>query len=300
MTFSQLEIFVLVAELKGFTSAASRLSITQSAVSHAIKALESELGVELINRHQSTLELTAIGEQLLLRARAILGLTETMRQEASDARGMKRGTLRIGSFGPTSSVKLLPLILDAYRKEYPGIEVHVDEGRDREVVQWLQDRRIDVGFAVLPDERFDTFALAEDQMVALVPAAHPLAAKADISLKELAPGPFIMTEAGSAQLVGNLFNAAKLIPNTRYRSTQLISTLSLVERGDGVTILAEQALPCVTGETGYVKRPLRPRVKRIIGLAVLDERQVSPAAQAFIKIALRLKRQGVLKQTESG
>ncbi|GGM20841.1 LysR family transcriptional regulator [Pseudomonas asuensis] len=297
MTFTQLEIFVRVAELKGFTSAASRLSITQSAVSHAIKALEAELGVELINRHQSTLELTAVGERLVLRARSILGLAETMRQEAGDARGMKRGTLRIGSFGPTSSVKLLPLILDAYRQAYPGIEVHIDEGRDREVVQWLQDRRIDVGFVVLPDERFDTFPIAEDQMVALVPIHHALASKADVTLKELCPDPFIMTEAGSAHLVAHMFNAAKLVPNTRYHSTQLLSTLAMVERGDGVTILAELALPAERGKVGYVKKPLRPRVKRSVGLALLDERQASPATQAFIKIALKLKRQGLLRFT---
>ena len=61
MTFTQLEIFVLVAELRGFTAAAMRLSISQSAVSHAIKALEQEMGVGLIQRHQAAIELTDIG-----------------------------------------------------------------------------------------------------------------------------------------------------------------------------------------------------------------------------------------------
>ena len=100
MTLTQLEIFSLVAELQGFTSAATRLGITQSAVSHAIKSLEQELQVDLFRRHQAQVELTDIGTQLLLRARAMLGLAATLAQEAADARGMKRGTLRIGSFGP--------------------------------------------------------------------------------------------------------------------------------------------------------------------------------------------------------
>ncbi|MCE6984006.1 LysR family transcriptional regulator, partial [Pseudomonas frederiksbergensis] len=85
---------------------------------------------------QGRIELTDIGSRLLQRAQAMLGLAETMRQEALDARGMKQGTLRIGSFGPTASVRLLPAILKAYRQAYPGIEVHVDEGPDRQVLQW--------------------------------------------------------------------------------------------------------------------------------------------------------------------
>ncbi|WP_241495008.1 helix-turn-helix domain-containing protein, partial [Pseudomonas mediterranea] len=63
MTLTQLEIFSLVAELRGFTAAATRLGISQSAVSHAIKSLEQELGVELLRRHQSVVELSDIGQQ---------------------------------------------------------------------------------------------------------------------------------------------------------------------------------------------------------------------------------------------
>lgn len=290
MTLTQLEIFSQVAELRGFTLAAHQLGISQSAVSHAMKLLEQELGVELLRRHQSQVELSDIGEQLLLRARAMLGLANTMRQEAADARGMKRGTLRIGSFGPTSSIKLLPNILRHYRQAHPGIEVHVDEGPDRQVVQWLEERRIDIGFVVLPEERFDTFALIEDQMVALLPAAHPLATRSELSLKALCADPFILTEAGSSELVSRLFNAARLQPNIRYRCSQLLSTLETVSRGDAITVIAEGSLPD-SPHPGYVKIPLSPAVKRQVGLAVLDQRQASPAALAFIELASRLNPQ---------
>ncbi len=284
MTLTQLEIFSLVAELRGFTAAATRLGIGQSAVSHAIKSLEQELGVELLRRHQSQVELSDIGQQLLLRARAMLGLANTLRQEAADARGMRRGTLRIGSFGPTSSMKLLPGILRRYRDLHPGIEVHIDEGPDRQVIQWLDERRIDVGFVVLPEERFDTFMLMEDQMVALLPTHHPLAAQASLSLKDLCNDPFVHTEAGSSELVSRLFNAARLTPNVRFRCSQLLSTLDIVRRGEAVSVVSEGSLP--EGESlGFVVRPLSPRVPRQIGLAVLDSRQASPATLAFIELA---------------
>ncbi|CAI8721666.1 MULTISPECIES: LysR family transcriptional regulator [Pseudomonas] len=284
MTLTQLEIFSLVAELHGFTAAANRLGISQSAVSHALKSLELELGVELLRRHQSQVELSDIGQQLLLRARAMLGLANTLRQEAADARGMKRGTLRIGSFGPTSSIKLLPLILQQYRAAHPGIEVHIDEGPDRQVLQWLEERRIDIGFVVLPEERFDTVPLIEDQMVALLPAGHPLANHDSLSLKNLCDFPFVLTEAGSSELVSRLFTAARLTPNIRYRCSQLISTLDVVARGDGVTVVAEGSLPDQI-DRRWVKKPLSPAVLRQVGLAVLDRRQASPATLAFIKLA---------------
>lgn len=284
MTLTQLEIFSLVAELRGFTAAATRLGIGQSAVSHAIKSLEQELGVALFRRHQSVVEPSDIGQQLLLRARAMLGLANTLRQEAADARGMRRGTLRIGSFGPTSSMKLLPAILERFNALHPGIEVHVDEGPDRQVLQWLDERRIDVGFVVLPEERFDTFALVEDQMVALLPAAHALVDRTCVKLSDLCDAPFILTEAGSSELVWRLFNAERLTPNVRYRCSQLLSTLDIVARGDAVSVVSEGSLPLLDNP-GFVVRPLSPPVPRQIGLAVLDSRQASPATLAFIELA---------------
>lgn len=287
MTLTQLEIFSLVAELQGFTSAAHRLGIGQSAVSHAIKALEQEWGVEVFRRHQSQVELSDIGQQLLLRARAILGLANALQQEAADARGMKRGTLRIGSFGPTSSNRLLPPVLARFRLAYPGIEVHIDEGPDRQVMQWLDERRIDVGFVVLEQERFDTFALFEDQLVALLPADHPLASRPAIALDALCDDPFILTEAGSAELVVRVFNNARLVPKVRFRCAQLLSTLEAVSRGDGVSLVAEGSLSELT-DPRYVSRPLAPAIVRPIGLAVLDRRQSSPATLAFIEVAQRV------------
>ena len=306
MTFTQLEIFVLVAQLRGFTAAASRLAISQSAVSHSLKSLERELGVDLIVRHQVNLEVTEIGQQFLRRAREILGVSEAMRQEVAAARGLRRGSVRIGSFGPTSSLKLLPAILEAYRRSYPEIDIHIEEGGDQEVTQWILDRRVDVGFVVLPEERFDrrvdasfvvlreerfhTVSLVEDQLMALIPKQHALAQKRSISLADLCSEPFIMSEAGSAALIEPLFTAGGVVPQVRYRIAQVITILSMVERGEGISIVAELALPDCLAVThpGLVKLPLRPAAKRRVGLAARDLRQATPAAKAFLDIAKKI------------
>ncbi len=283
MTLTQLEIFSTVAELCSFTAAAQRLGISQSAVSHSMKALEEELGVTLLRRGQSSVTPTDIGLQLLGRARAMVGLAETMRQEASATRHLQRGLLRIGSFGPSSSIHIIPQIMQVFAQTYPGIEVQIDEGPDRQVVQWLLERRIDIGFVILPDERFMTRLIATDQMVAVVPERHELASRAQIALADLCNDPFVLTEAGSSDLVLRMFRQKRLSPRTRYRCAQIISTLDIIARGAAVSVLAEKALP--EKPIGWVSRPLAPAVVRSVGLAVLDEAEASPATKAFLKVA---------------
>lgn len=292
MTFTQLEIFVLVAELRSFTAAANQLRISQSAVSHALKALETEFGVALVARERTAIELTPIGDQLLLRAREILGLSEAMRQEITATRGLQQGMVRIGSFGPTSSLTLLPRILAEYRDRYPGIEVQVEEGVDSEVAQWLLDRRVDAGFVILPDERFDTISVAEDQLVALVPANHVLASRRTVMLEDLSGTSFIMTEAGSASLIEPLFASVGLVLKPHYRMAQIITILGMVERGDGTSIVAELALPNNLADAypGIVKIPLRPTVKRSVGLAVRNLRNISPATRGLFEVTRELAR----------
>ncbi len=108
MTLTQLEVFTTVAELKSFTLAAMKLNISQSAVSHAIKSLEKDLNVMLFTREQNQTTLTEIGKTLLLRSHHMLNIQESMKQEALASNGLKAGILRIGSFGPGSSLNLLP------------------------------------------------------------------------------------------------------------------------------------------------------------------------------------------------
>jgi DNA-binding transcriptional LysR family regulator len=88
---------------------------------------------------------------------------------------------------------------------------------------------------VLPKERFNT--------VALLPADHPLAVHDSLNLKDRCDFPFVLTEAGSSELVSRLFTAARLTRNIRYRCSQLRSTLDVVARGGGVTVGAEGSLP---------------------------------------------------------
>lgn len=290
MTLTQLEIFSKLAELKNFTHTAQLLNISQSAISHALKSLEKKWETQLFYRNNNEVELTAAGQRLLPYANEILTVAHMIQQEVMDLKGLKTGTLRIGSFGASSSNVLIPLILKQFAQHHPEVEVLVMEGTDKEVLQWIDERKVDLGFVVLPETRFDSFALLEDIFVALLPNDLEIAQKPAVQLQELLDHPFIMTSAGSQNHVMELFKAAQLTPQIKYNLSQILSILNMVNQGAGVSIVADLALDTniLSLYPNVVKRPLSPNIKRSIGLAVKNKQQMSPTAKAFVELAVQL------------
>jgi len=287
MTFTQLEIFALIAELKSFTATAEKLGISQSAVSHALKSLEQQWGINLISRTQSDIELTTTGQQLLTHVKELLSISDTLEKEVAAIHGLNEGTLRIGSFGASSSIYLLPEILESFRQRYPKIEIYIDEGEDKEVAQWLLERRIEVGFLIMPDERFDTFPLIEDRFVALIPNQFPLAQQLYIDPAQLENCPFIMTMAGSRYQVELILKNFNVKPDIKFYVSQILSIVSMVHNQLGVSIVSDMVITkeLLSLYPNVVKRPFKPNLKRSIGLAVKNKKHMSPAVKAFIEVA---------------
>lgn len=287
MTFTQLEIFALIAELKSFTATAEKLGISQSAVSHALKSLEQQWGINLISRTQSDIELTTTGQQLLTHVKELLSITDTLEKEVAAIHGLNEGTLRIGSFGASSSIYLLPEILENFRQRYPKIEIYIDEGEDKEVAQWLLERRIEVGFLIMPDERFDTFPLIEDRFVALIPSSYPIAQQLYIDPAQLENCPFIMTMAGSRYQVELILKNFNVKPDIKFYVSQILSIVSMVHNQLGVSIVSDMVITkeLLSLYPSVIKRPFKPNLKRSIGLAVKNKKHISPAVKAFIEVA---------------
>lgn len=283
MTFTQLEVFAVLAKVGSFSRAAAALGITQSAVSHALKQLETELGVCLVRRAGSAPALTDVGTRLLQRANDILQQKEALQQEADHERGIARGTLRIASFGATSSLHLLPPLLEKFARQHPLVEVQIDEQTDCTVIQWLLERRVELGFVVLPDERFEVVPLAQDELVAVLPESHALAGRTAITAMDFHGLPFIRTAAGSGRHIDQFLAAHGAQPRTLFRLEQLASMLGFVARGHALAIAARLALP--DAPPGIVYRSLAPPRVRMTALAALNFERLSPAAQAFVALA---------------
>lgn len=278
-TVRQLELFLALAGSDGIASAGAKLGLTPSATSHALRALETTLGTAVVDRNASGVELTYAGQQILPHVRDVFGALHLIQTTASASAGLKTGLLRVGSFGASSSLTLLPPLLAAFRARYPGVEVFVTERPGPEIEQDLIERRIEIGVVTLPKPQFDTQPLAVDELVAVVPACHELAECEPIALRDLARHPLILTHAGSQELIVRMFTRAGIKPTVTHELSQLISILEFVARGHGVSVVASLALP--DHHDGVVYRRITPRSSRRIGLACLNEQRLSPAAAAL-------------------
>jgi DNA-binding transcriptional LysR family regulator len=301
MTSAQLQAFVIVAQVKSFTTAALLLGISQSAVSHAIKSAEKELGVSLFIRGKAEIVPTEFGDKILAHAHSVLGLFESIKQTANETKNMQQGILKIGSFGPSFSTRLLPIILREYNRLHPNIKVYVEEGEDHLVKEWIANRSVDLGCIILPEQELDHIYLTTDKLAVVVSMEHPLAAKSKIDLQDLCEFPFILTEGTTGKMVLALFKRSRFFPNIQYSNIQIMSMLSLVSSGVGVSVTAELSIPIGGhGRLGsYVVKPLLPIVKREICLAVQNIQHLSPAADAFVKVASKLQRAGKLRHLET-
>src|SRR5262249_7767396 len=133
MNFSQLQSFVALADMGSFTEAADAINLTQSAVSHALAALESELGVTLLERNRKgVVALTSVGQKIPPHVRALLTQAETIEQEAKAAHGLAVGKLRLGNT-LCLSPGLLASVLTCFQQQYPSIDVVLFEGTMQEV-----------------------------------------------------------------------------------------------------------------------------------------------------------------------
>ncbi len=282
MTLTQLQVFLAVVEAGGFTAAAEACHMTQSAVSHAIAGLERELGVALLERTRAGAALTEAGVRVVPHARRVLDHTERIRQEAAAAVGLTAGKLRVGSL-PSVATRLLPGIIGAFQRRYPGIDLTLLEGTDQEVHAWIAGGVVDVGVVTLPTADVDAVPLAADDMRAVVPAAHPLAARPTVRPGQLAADPFVLSKGGCEPLIRSIFRAAGASPRVHYEAGDMGAVLALVREGLGVTIVPALALP--SSPEGVRVLPLDPPVRRRLALATRASAGASPATAAFIQHA---------------
>ncbi|MGL5825405.1 MAG: LysR family transcriptional regulator [Nocardioides sp.] len=194
MDLRQLSYVVAVAEYGGFTRAAERCFVVQSALSHQIARLERELGARLFHRTSRHVSLTAAGRAFLPAARQCLDAAARARAEVAAASGEIRGRLSIGVI-PTVAAIDAPSSLRAYHDRHPQVLVSLTTGGSDELVDKVIDGRCDIAFIGLPTHvtlgSVHSHLLASDRHVAVMAPDHPLAGAAPLKLRRLADQAFI-------------------------------------------------------------------------------------------------------------
>jgi LysR family nitrogen assimilation transcriptional regulator len=192
MDFKQIEYFVQVAELGGFTRAASVLRVAQPALSRQVRALEVELRQTLFDRNGRGVTLTPAGARLLAHGRGILQQVQRARQDLEDERGAASGVLSIG-LPPSVSRTLTTPLVEAFRERFPRATLSVVEGLSTYTLEWLQQGRIDcaVVYNATPAPAFDLTPVLQERLWlvsgrrAAGEAARPAVTLAQLARREL-------------------------------------------------------------------------------------------------------------------
>ncbi|WP_336114843.1 LysR family transcriptional regulator [Streptomyces sp. PTD9-10] len=189
-----LRYFVAVAEELHFTRAAEQLYVSQPALSKQIRALERQLGAELLQRDQHGVALTAVGEALLPHARLVLAAWEEGAAAVEAAKAAQRSTLVVGMSTSPGRGGLLPAIRSRFTAAHPGAGTRLRQVSWEDPTAGLADGSADVAFVWLPlpdPERYAWTVLAEEPRLVALPDTHPLAARAEIDFADLLDEPFL-------------------------------------------------------------------------------------------------------------
>ncbi|MFC3325119.1 LysR substrate-binding domain-containing protein [Mesorhizobium cantuariense] len=210
MRYVQLRAFHQVAISGGFSRAAEALFLTQPAISDQVRKLEEEYDVLLFNRNKKQVTLTHSGQKLLEITHRMFDTEQQALELLTESRALRSGTLRIVA----DAAHHLLHILGSFRARYPGVQVSVRAGNTETVISSLYSYDADIGvLGEVPTGRdFEVLKLNSTPIIAFASVDHPLAAKASLTLKQLAQESLVMRERGSKtrQKLEDLAAASKI------------------------------------------------------------------------------------------
>jgi DNA-binding transcriptional LysR family regulator len=238
-----LRYFVAVVDDKSFTRAAQRLHVVQSAVSAAVRALERELGADLLERSSQGVRLTAAGRTLLPHAVATLDAARDAQDSVLGLRGTVQGTLRLGGVAAAGLLDI-PALLGRYHQLHPDVTLQLRIPPDGSAghARALLAGDLDAAFLSLVGPRpseLITRELASVPMVLLVPAGHRLAGAPTVVLDTLVDESFVDSPVGygNRDLVDRAFAALSPGRQVTLESTDIATTAAFVQQGLGVALL---------------------------------------------------------------
>jgi len=244
----RLKVFRTVAEHLSFRKAGEQLKLTQPAVTLQIKALEEELSVRLLDRTGNRVALTAAGRVLLQQANAIAKMVVETQKELAALTDNHAGQLNLGA-STSIAQYVLPQLLGQFRRQFPRVRISVVSGNTEVIVGHLLSGKIEIGLIEGPALRRDvrTEPFLDDELILVMPAAHPWANLHATSTEQLKGEPLLLREHGSGtrRVLETAFAKAGIARHDLNVVMELDSTeaiLSSVEAGLGIGFVTRWAV----------------------------------------------------------
>lgn len=239
MELRALKALVEVVREGGFSRAAKHLHLTQSTISKAVRQLEDELGLPLLDRSGRQSRLTVAGQIVYQKAVAILAQGDDLQLELSELKGLKTGTLRLGLPAIGSST-VFARWFAVYRHQFPGVNIHLAEHGSKHLEKMVLAGELDLAGSLLPvPADFAWQEVRREPIDVLLPLNHPLARRRQITFKALAREPFILYPPGFA-LNPIILGACKqnsFEPRVVAESSQVDFVIALVSAQMGIALV---------------------------------------------------------------
>lgn len=293
MELTPLRYFLAIAQAKHMTRAARALGVSQPALSASVRKLEEAAGTPLLDRTGRGVELTAAGAVFLPRAEEAVRAAEAGLRAVRELAGLEHGSIRVGG-GATAAAFLLPPVVSALRRAYPGLRFYVREGGSSSIADAVLAGELDLGIVTLPlrapqSAGLLTIPLVADELRLITPPGFAREANASgrsFRWKDLKDQSVVAFEAGSAvrEVIDEAATAAGVRLNVVMELRSIEGIRRMVAAGVGVGFVSRFALRASEG-----LRCAQGRLSRELAIVRRRDKMPSPAVAEFER-ALRANR----------
>ena len=288
----QLHAFAALARRGSFTLAAKDLFLTQSAVSHAIKSLEDDVGCRLLDRVGRRVLLTQAGEQFLRHTEKILREMEAARAGLEHLTKWGHGRLRVGA-STTACQYILPTVLREFRQSYPKCVIRIEPGDHWQQLDLLRSGQIDIAVVLEPPTQsmmeFTFVPLFQDELRFVVAPLHPWAKSGRAPRESVETETLVLYNKSSQtfRLVNEYFREEKIALTNFIELGSMEAIKELVKIGIGAGVLAPWIARTELESGSLVSLPLGPRkLRRRWGVAHLKGRRLALAEETFVGLCV--------------
>lgn len=280
-----------IAATGSVTRAADRLHLTQSALSHQLRDIESRLGIQLFLRLGKKMVLTPSGERVLAAARRVLDeigrAEEDLKLMSVDGKGMLRLCTQCNT-----GYHWLPPLLQSFHRKYPGVDVQIMVNATDRPIEALLEGQIDLAVVTsdVDDKRLAVSSLFEDELVAVVPPSHPFAKRSWVEPDDFAEEHLIIykAERGHSYIFTRVLGPAGIEPARVSQVPLTEAILELVKAGLGVSVMARWAIePAIKSGAVRAVRITRRGVYRAWSVVTLKDRVEPKWQKEFINLLAR-------------
>lgn len=283
MNLYHLRYFITLAHLEHYTKAAEQLLITQPSLSSAISSLEKELGVSLFEKNGRNVVLTKSGKMFFA---AVEESLEILDSNINTLKSISNGEGIIDlAFLRTLGSDFVPDITSTFLQAYSEKEIkfHFYTGVTGDIIQGLKDGKYDIAFCsmIKEEHNIEFIPIAKQELVLIVPADHPLADKDTIDLIETIPYSqiFFTKKSGLRPIIDDLFKQIGQQPKIGYEVEEDQVIAGLVSKNFGIAVCPN--MPILNSMDLKILQIATPNWERIFYLAVIKDRQLTPAVQKF-------------------